>query len=114
MIDPGRELFASLPARLQMGDTLVEIESKDSTESSIDAAALKTIRAPLAPGVVERTMAPQLSQAPESDEMARWFEALIGVQRAAASSPDFFARDGARRCRADRARLRIGALAARG
>ena len=23
--------------------------------------------------------------------MARWFEALIGVQRAAASSPDFFA-----------------------
>ena len=91
LIDPGRELLASLPARLQMGDTLVEIESKDSTESSVDGAALKTIRAPLGPGLVERTMAPQLSQAPESDEMARWFEALIGVQRAAASSPNYFA-----------------------
>ncbi len=74
-----------------MGDTLVEIESKDSTESSVDGAALKTIRAPLGPGLIERTMAPQLGQAPESDEMARWFEALIGVQRAAASSPNYFA-----------------------
>ena len=36
-------------------------------------------------------MAPQLSHAPGSEELARWFEALVGVQRAAASSPDFFA-----------------------
>ena len=36
-------------------------------------------------------MTPQLGRAPASEEMARWFEALIGVQRAAASSPDFFA-----------------------
>jgi adenylate cyclase len=28
---------------------------------------------------------------PAAEEMARWFESLIGVQRAAASSPDFFA-----------------------
>ncbi len=90
LIDPGRELLSSLPARLQMGDTLVEIESKDS-ESSVDGAALRTIRAPLGPGAIERTMAPQLSRDPESEEMAHWFEALIGVQRAAASSPDFFA-----------------------
>jgi adenylate cyclase len=90
LIDPGRELLSSLPARLQMGDTLVEIESKDS-ESSVDGAALMTIRAPLAPGSAARTMAPQLSPAPESEEITRWFEALIGVQRAAASSPDFFA-----------------------
>jgi adenylate cyclase len=91
LIDPGRELSASLPARLQIGDTLIEIEAKDPDESAVDGAALKTIRAPLLAGFVERTMAPQLSDAPESEEMARWFEALIGVQRAAASSPDYFA-----------------------
>ena len=91
VIDPGRELLAALPARLQIGDTLVEIESRDPDESSVDAATLKTIRAPLAAGAAEGTMTPQLGRAPASEEMARWFEALIGVQRAAASSPDFFA-----------------------
>ena len=91
LIDPGRELLASLPARLQIGDTLIEIEARNPDESAIDGAALKTIRAPLRAGSAERTLAPQLSHAPESEEMARWFEALIGVQRAAASSPDFFA-----------------------
>ena len=88
---PRRELLAALPARLQIGDTLVEIESRDPDESSVDAATLKTIRAPLAAGAAEGTMTPQLGRAPASEEMARWFEALIGVQRAAASSPDFFA-----------------------
>ena len=91
LIDPGRELVAQLPARLQIGDTLIEIETKELEESSVDGAALKTIRAPLLAGSPERTLAPQLSRDPESEEMARWFEALIGVQRAAASSPDFFA-----------------------
>jgi adenylate cyclase len=91
LIEPGRELSASLPARLQIGDTLIEIESKDPDARPADAAALQTIRAPLAAGSIERTMAPQLSPAPASEEMARWFEALIGVQRAAASSRDFFA-----------------------
>ncbi len=74
-----------------MGDTLVEVESKDTTEPSFDGAALMTIRAPLGRGSVERPTAPQLSHAPESEELARWFEALIGVQRAAASSVDYFA-----------------------
>jgi adenylate cyclase len=90
LMEPGRELCALLPTRLQIGETLVEIESGDPDASSVDAAALRTIRAPLAAGAVERTMAPQLSNSPASDEMTRWFEALIGVQRAAASSPDFF------------------------
>ena len=92
LIEPGRELSASLPARLQIGDTLIEIESRDSDASAVDGAAPENDPAAAArPGSVDRTMAPQLSSAPASEEMARWFEALIGVQRAAASSPDFFA-----------------------
>lgn len=91
LIDPGRELSASLPARLQIGDTLLEIESKNPDESEVDPDALKTIRPPLAAGSYGQTMTPHLGDAPGSDELARWFEALVGVQRAAASSPDFFA-----------------------
>jgi adenylate cyclase len=91
LIEPGRELSATLPARLQIGDTLLEIEPRNPDESAVDPAALKTIRPPLAAGSYGQTMAPQLGNAPGSDELARWFEALVGVQRAAASSPDFFA-----------------------
>jgi adenylate cyclase len=91
LIEPGRELSTALPARLQIGDTLVEIESKSPEESAVDPAALKTIRAPLAAGSFGQTITPQLGSAPNSDELTRWFEALVGVQRAAASSPNFFA-----------------------
>ncbi len=34
---------------------------------------------------------PSSATTPVAEELARWFESLIGVQRAAASSPDFFA-----------------------
>ena len=91
LIEPGRELSASLPARLQIGDTLVEIESRNPEESAVDPAALRTIRPPLAAGSYGQTVPRQLGNAPGSEELARWFEALVGVQRAAASSPDFFA-----------------------
>jgi adenylate cyclase len=91
LIEPGRELSATLPARLQIGDTLVEIEARNPDESAVDPAALRTIRPPLAAGSYGQPMARQLGNAPGSEELARWFEALVGVQRAAASSPDFFA-----------------------
>jgi adenylate cyclase len=91
LIEPGRVRTATLPTRLQIGDTLIEIESQDSEVSAADGALLKTIRPPLAAESLGRTMAPQLSNTPGPDELAHWFEALVGVQRAAASSPDFFA-----------------------
>ena len=92
LIDPGGERLASLPARLQVGETLIEIEAKNPDGAAADAGGLRTIRAPVGAGpAAGATMAPHLSQTPGSDELARWFESLIGVQRAAASSPDFFA-----------------------
>src|ERR1017187_555875 len=91
LIAPGGELSAPLPARLQIGDTLIEIESQDPDASAAEVALLRTIRPPFAVESVGRTLAPQLSHAPGPDELARWFESLVGVQRPAASSPDFFA-----------------------
>src|SRR5262249_23709822 len=91
LIKPECELAAPLPARLQIGDTLIEIEPKNPDESAVDPASLKTIQPPLAAGSYGQILAPQVGTAPGSGELARWFEALVGVQRAAASSPDFFA-----------------------
>jgi len=90
-IEPGGELSARLPVRLHVGDTLIEIEPAPSGVTGADAALLRTIEPPVAAGSALRTLAPRLSSDPVAEEMARWFESLIGVQRAAASSPDFFA-----------------------
>jgi adenylate cyclase len=90
LIEPGGELRARLPARLHVGDTLIEIELSPSGVTGADPALLRTIEPPLTAGSGLRTLAPRLSTDPVAEEMARWLESLIGVQRAAASSPDFF------------------------
>ncbi len=90
-LEPAGELSARLPVRLHVGDTLVEIEPAPSGVTGADIALLRTIEPPVAVGLAARTLAPRLGTEPVAEEMARWFESLIGVQRAAASSPDFFA-----------------------
>jgi adenylate cyclase len=90
-IEPAGELSVRLPARLHVGDTLIEIEPTPSGVTGADPALLRTIEPPVAAGLAVRSPTPPLSSDPVAEEMARWFESLIGVQRAAASSPDFFA-----------------------
>ena len=90
VVEPGGEFCAALPTRLHMGDTVVEIEAAVPEGSNTDSAPLRTIAAPVAAMGPSRTIAPRLGLAPEAEELTRWFESLIGVQRAAASSPDFF------------------------
>lgn len=89
-IEPSSELSARLPVRLHVGDTLIEIEPSPSGVTGADPALLRTIEPPVAAGGAARTLAPRLGTDPVAEEMARWFESLIGVQRAAASSLDFF------------------------
>ncbi|MFI5456216.1 MAG: adenylate/guanylate cyclase domain-containing protein [Isosphaerales bacterium] len=92
LIKPGGELAARLPTRIHVGDnTLIEIESADRGAPAAEALLLKTIEPPIAAGSLSKTLAPRLAAAPVPEELARWFESLVGVQRAAASSPDFFA-----------------------
>jgi adenylate cyclase len=91
LIEPGGECCTTLPTRLHVGDTLIEIESTDRAETPVQSALLRTIEPPVAAGRASRTPAPKLGIAPAAEELTRWFEALVGVQRAAASSPDFFA-----------------------
>ncbi len=89
-LEPAGELSARLPVRLHVGDTLIEIEPAPSGVTGADVALLRTIEPPVAVGSAIRAAAPRLGTDPVAEEMARWFESLIGVQRAAASSPDFF------------------------
>jgi adenylate cyclase len=90
-IEPAGDRSTRLPARLHVGDTLIEFEPAPSGVTGADPALLRTIAPPVASGSSVRALAPRLSSDPVAEEMARWFESLIAVQRAAASSPDFFA-----------------------
>jgi adenylate cyclase len=92
LIEPGGELAARLPTRIHVGDrTLIEIESSTQENPALDGLLLETISPPIAAECSGGTPAPRLADAPAAGELARWFESLVGVQRAAASSPDFFA-----------------------
>jgi adenylate cyclase len=91
LIHPGGEKTTPLPVRLHAGDTLFEIEAASRDQNAAEKAALRSIEPPLSSIMRGRTLAPQLSDAPAPHELARWFESLVAVQRAAASSPDFFA-----------------------
>jgi adenylate cyclase len=91
LVEPGGEFCAVLPTRLHIGDTLIEIESADRAEAPAGAGQLRTIAAPVVVGSASRSLAPRLGIAPAAEELTRWFESLIGVQRAAASSHDFYA-----------------------
>jgi adenylate cyclase len=92
LIMPGSELATRLPTRIHVGDsTLIDIEIADERKPAAEGLLLETIDAPLAAESVGSTTAPRLADAPGAAELARWFESLVAVQSAAASSPDFFA-----------------------
>jgi adenylate cyclase len=92
LIKPGHELAARLPTRIHVGDsTLIDIEIASAARPSADGLLLETIDAPIAAASKGGAPASRLADAPAAEELARWFESLVAVQRAAASSPDFFA-----------------------
>jgi adenylate cyclase len=109
-LDPGATCESALPLRLKAGKTVIEIEvghsEQDMSGSFVTIAqpiALR-VRAPLgldAHAAAEKTVALSatewpsaslsgLSEVPGLERMTRWFETVVTVQRAAASSDAFF------------------------
>jgi adenylate cyclase len=89
-VEPLQDTLITLPARLYVGDLLIEIDDEDSTESE-RLVSLQSIEAPLGrKGWNRNAQATLVDQDPSPADLARWFEALVSVQKAAASSPDFF------------------------
>lgn len=88
-LGPGEARVVGLPARLSAGETLIEIERP---AEDVDRATLRAIERPLQVSTAP-TITPLagLGDAPDAERLARWFEALVAVQRSAASSPGFYA-----------------------
>src|SRR5262245_29818447 len=108
-IAPGQASLLRSPARLSVGETLVEIET---AVDPVASSPLETIGAPLRPPprppatpstseairaaaattqplVPEKSLV-ELGKTPAPDKLMEWFETFVAVQRAAAGSPEFY------------------------
>jgi adenylate cyclase len=89
-IEPLAEAELALPVRLHMGSTLVEVDTHSSIEQQ-RGTFYQSIDAPLSVDSWHRPAGVTIvGRDPSPAELARWFEALVGIQKATASSPDFF------------------------
>jgi adenylate cyclase len=86
LLEPGSEGEYGLPVRLTVGESQIEI-----TPERPDEFELGTIAQPVAPGGLRLARSlPGLDDSPSAPQLTRWFEAVIAVQRAAASSEAFY------------------------
>jgi hypothetical protein len=89
LIDMGASGKIALPTQITIGESVIEVLAGE--ESEIDPSSLLTIRQP-----VNRTTSPaplyldRLGGAPSAEQLTRWFESVISVQRATAGSPNFY------------------------
>src|SRR5207244_510561 len=86
ILEPGERRQFILPVSLTAGETFIEIEASGAGPSTRDV--LQTISVPVRAGSLKepgRSLLP-LSDAPTPEMLTRWFETVIAVQRAAASS----------------------------
>jgi adenylate cyclase len=83
-----RELHA--PVRFMVGESVIELVRP--IESLFERDSLRTIEAPFRPDeVFERRRSPTVvSGSPTAETLARWFETVVRVQRAAAGSSAFY------------------------
>ena len=89
LIEAGGVCQLGLPTQLMIGNSLIEIRAGDAP--LIDSGSYMTIAKPVSSSR-DRTPLPldSASGAPSLEQLARWFESVINVQRAAASSSTFY------------------------
>ncbi len=92
VLETGTSCEVPFPLRLTIGQTLIDISAAEVSAGG--TGALRTIQQPVV-GVSTGSSAPKvlssLGDAANAETLARWFETLLVVQRAAASSPEFYA-----------------------
>lgn len=88
-IEAGCDCEAALPVRLTMGETQLHLEQV-ATHAEESAESFRTVERPIRPG--ESRFLTQLpkDEAIDTPTLARWFEAVVSVQRASASSDEFY------------------------
>jgi adenylate cyclase len=85
-LGPGDSREVGLPVRIAVGETLIEIEEPEE----IDRATLHSVDRPVPTLAVPMVALSDLGETPSAEQLARWFETLVTVQRSAASSKDFY------------------------
>ncbi|HEX8202859.1 MAG TPA: adenylate/guanylate cyclase domain-containing protein [Isosphaeraceae bacterium] len=89
-LGPGADCVVTLPARLSVGETIIDIAPADWDEA-IDRTSLRSVAPPIQRSPTSTLVTlPSLGEAPGAEQLARWLETVIAVQRSAASSPDFY------------------------
>jgi signal transduction histidine kinase/CheY-like chemotaxis protein/HPt (histidine-containing phosphotransfer) domain-containing protein len=89
-IPPGARCQFLLSIKFLVGHTHIEIEAVEG--DSVDQAPWATVAQPVHahPAAGPRPSLVQLGEAPSPETLIHWFETVIGVQRAAAGSPEFY------------------------
>jgi adenylate cyclase len=90
-LDPGAPNAVSLTVKRSVGKTWIETERSYAVEDP-DLDSLRSVEPPLQ-GAPTPTIAPlsSLVDVPGAEQLARWLETLVAVQRSAASSAGFYA-----------------------
>jgi adenylate cyclase len=88
-LDPKETGEFTLPIRLKVGESLIEITQ--GVKVQLDEHDLRTIAQPITTGSLLLSRAlPGLEDSPTAEQLTRWFEAVITVQRAATASEEFY------------------------
>ncbi|HEX5271096.1 MAG TPA: adenylate/guanylate cyclase domain-containing protein, partial [Gemmataceae bacterium] len=88
VVEPLSRYEATVPLRLTLGETLVEVERPDD----VSREQLATLAQPARPSLVpqETISLDALGEAPSADRLASWFETVLAVQGAPPGSPEFY------------------------
>jgi adenylate cyclase len=89
-IEPGKAGIFSLPSRLSVGTTLIQVDMV--SVEAVEADSLMTIAKPIqsiGPGR-SATRMPALDATPDVSQLARWFETVVAIQKSAAGSARFY------------------------
>ena len=93
LIQPGESHDGQLPLRITIGKTHIDLSNGPISEVPTDQ--LRTIEQPLRQSI-SSTQSLQtllgLGRTPGPEVLAQWFEALVSVQRAAATNEEFYSR----------------------
>ena len=88
-IEVGEARDLATPLRLTLGQTAIEI--RKGGELPVDTTMLCTVTPPIATAGFRRALTlDPATDVPDPSQLTRWFETVVSVQRAAASSPEFY------------------------
>jgi len=86
---PGGSFDLEWPARLSVGDSVIDIEPA-ALDETIQREHLATVAQPVRPVAGNRPILSHLGRAPSPETLISWFETVCAVQRAAPGTPEFY------------------------